>query len=160
MSGAGAPAAQAVDASELRLAIVAGRWHAQVSEALLAGACAAAADCGIPEPTVVRVPGAFELPLVAASLCGDHDAVVALGLVLRGGTPHFAYVCAATTDGLARVALDTGIPIGFGLLTCDTLEQALERAGLPGSREDKGREATVAALETALLLRTRSMPGD
>ena len=101
----------------------------------------------------MRVAGSFELPVVAAALARTHDAVVALGVVIRGGTPHFDYVCGATTDGLARVALDTGVPVGFGLLTCDTDEQAIDRAGLEGSREDKGREAAEAALSTALTLR-------
>jgi 6,7-dimethyl-8-ribityllumazine synthase len=103
---------------------------------------------------VVRVPGAFELPLAAKVLAGQrHDAVVALGVVIRGGTPHFDYVCRAATDGLARVALDTGVPVGFGVLTCDTEEQALDRCGLAESSEDKGQEAVMAAVETALLLR-------
>ena len=152
MSGHGAPAVVAIDASGVKLAIVATRWHAELTDALLAGALRAAQACGITDPTVVRVPGAFELPVVADALGANHDAVVALGLVIRGGTPHFEYVCAAATDGLTRVALDLGIPIGFGLLTCDTEEQARDRSGLPGSREDKGAEATLAALETALTL--------
>ena len=106
------------------------------------------------DPFVVRVSGSFELPVVAQALAKEgYDAVVALGVVIRGGTPHFEYVCSATTDGLSRVALDTGTPIGFGLLTCDTEEQALDRAGLEGSSEDKGYEATAAALGTALTMR-------
>ncbi len=99
------------------------------------------------------MPGAVELPIVAAALAARHDAVVALGVVIRGGTPHFDYVCQSVTQGLTEVALDTGIPVGFGVLTCDTVEQALDRAGLPSSAEDKGREATFAALETATVLR-------
>jgi 6,7-dimethyl-8-ribityllumazine synthase len=153
MSGAGAPPEVEIDASDLRLAIVATRWYGEITDALLNGALAAAKEAGIAEPSVVRVAGAFELPIVARALTTSHDAVVALGLVLRGDTPHFEYVCSAATDGLARIALDTGVPIGFGLLTCDTEHQARARAGLPGSVEDKGREATLAALETALLLR-------
>ena len=103
--------------------------------------------------SLLRVPGSFELPVVARALAaGGYDAVVALGVVIRGGTPHFDFVCSAATDGLSRVALDTGVPVGFGLLTCDTDEQALDRAGLPGSHEDKGYEATQAALATALVL--------
>jgi 6,7-dimethyl-8-ribityllumazine synthase len=125
-----------------------------VSDALLAGAERALADCKVADPAVIRVPGAFELPVMAKALASQrYDAVVALGVVIRGGTPHFDYVCQAATDGLARVSIDTGIPVGFGLLTCDTTEQALERSGLPGSSEDKGREAAMAAVETALLLR-------
>jgi 6,7-dimethyl-8-ribityllumazine synthase len=106
------------------------------------------------EPRLVRVPGSFELPVVAAALAASSDAVVALGVVIRGGTPHFDYVCRAATDGLVRAGLDSGVAVGFGLLTCDTEEQALDRAGLPGSREDKGAEAADAAVRTALLLRT------
>ncbi len=153
MSGHGSPQHLDFDAAHLRLAIVATRWYREITDGLLAGACAAARDCAITEPFVVRVAGAFELPLMVQALTASHDAVVALGLVLRGDTPHFEYVCAAATDGLARVALDTGVPIGFGLLTCDTEHQARARAGLPGSDEDKGREATLAAVETALTLR-------
>ena len=99
------------------------------------------------------MPGAFELPVVADACARQgYDAVVALGVVIRGGTPHFDYVCNAATDGLGRVALDHGVPVGFGLLTCDTEQQALDRAGLEGSVEDKGYEATAAALATARTL--------
>ncbi len=154
MSGTGAPDAQPFDAHTLRVAVVATRWHEQVTGALLDGALRALTDCGAADRVVVRVPGAFELPVAAKALTEQgHDAVVALGVVIRGGTPHFDYVCRAATDGLTRVALDAGVPVGFGLLTCDTEEQALERCGLPGSREDKGREAALAAMQTALLLR-------
>lgn len=154
MTGSGAPDPISLDAAGLRVAVVATRWYPEVTDALLAGALAAAADSGVQAPTVVRVPGAFELPITARALAARHDAVIALGLVLRGGTPHFEYVCSAATEGLARVALDTGVPVGFGLLTCDTEHQARDRAGLPGSRENKGQEAALAALETALLLRS------
>jgi 6,7-dimethyl-8-ribityllumazine synthase len=153
MSGAGAPAESVPDAAGLRLAVVATRWHAEITDALLAGCLRAAELAGAAEPTVVRVPGAVELPVVAAALAERHDAVVALGVVVRGGTPHFDYVCDAVTAGLTRVALDARVPIGFGVLTCDTYEQARARAGLPGSSEDKGREAALAALETAVTLR-------
>ncbi len=153
MSGGGAPQAAAVDAAGLRVAVVATRWHEQVTGAMLDSAVRTLGECGVVDPTVVRVPGAFELPLAAQAAAAGSDAVVCLGVVIRGGTPHFDYVCSAATDGLTRVALDTGVPVGFGLLTCDTEEQALERSGLPGSKEDKGREATLAALETALTLR-------
>ncbi|WP_106818012.1 6,7-dimethyl-8-ribityllumazine synthase [Janibacter massiliensis] len=153
MAGHGAPTMTVRDAGDLRVAIVASLWHDQVMDGLVAGARAALGEAGVEEPTLVRVAGSFELPVVAAALARTHDAVVALGVVIRGGTPHFDYVCGATTDGLARVALDTGVPVGFGLLTCDTDEQAIDRAGLEGSREDKGREAAEAALSTALTLR-------
>jgi 6,7-dimethyl-8-ribityllumazine synthase len=102
---------------------------------------------------VVRAPGAVELPVVAQALAERHDAVVALGVVIRGGTPHFEYVCDAVTAGLTRVALDTHTPVGNGVLTCDTEEQALARAGLPDSAEDKGRESVLAALDAARTLR-------
>jgi 6,7-dimethyl-8-ribityllumazine synthase len=137
----------------LRVAVVATQWHTEITDALLNGALEELARCGVANPTVVRVPGAFELPILAQKLAERHDAVVCLGLVLRGGTPHFDFVCNAATDGLTRVALDTGVPIGFGLLTCDTEEQARARSGLPGSQESKGAEAASAAVATALVLR-------
>jgi len=154
VSGAGAPDARPVDCHDLRVAVVAARWHEQVMDGLLAGARRALADYQVEEPAVVRVPGSFELPVVARALADrGYEAVVALGVVIRGGTPHFDYVCSAATDGLARVAVDSGVAVGFGLLTCDTDEQAVDRAGLEGSSEDKGYEATAAALVTAMTLR-------
>ena len=153
MSGEGRPAGGLVDAAGLRLAIAATRWHEEITGALLDRALAAAAACGVDGPTVVRVPGAVELPVVAAELATRHDAVACLGAVIRGGTPHFDYVCDAVTYGLTRVSLDTGTPVGNGVLTCDDVQQARERSGAEGSKEDKGWEATVAALETALVLR-------
>jgi 6,7-dimethyl-8-ribityllumazine synthase len=153
MSGAGAPKAGGIDGGGLRVAIVAAQWHAQVMDGLIAGAQRSLAAAGVTDVRLVRVPGSFELPLVAAKLAESVDAVVALGVVIRGGTPHFEYVCAAAADGLARVALDASTPVGFGLLTCDDEAQALDRAGLPGSSEDKGAEAAEAAVATALLLR-------
>ena len=122
--------------------------------ALVERAAAAAIACGIDDPLVLRVAGAVELPVVAAELARYNDAVVCVGAVIRGGTPHFEYVCDAVTAGLTRVALDAGTPVGNGVLTCDTIEDARDRCGLPGSREDKGWEAVVAALDTALLLRS------
>lgn len=152
MSGSGAPTADLSGARGLRVALVAASWHDTVMDALVAGAVRALDKAGAAYD-VIRVPGAFELPVVAKAAAADHDAVVALGVVIRGGTPHFDYVCSAATDGLTRVALDTGVPVGFGVLTCDDEAQALDRAGLPGSSEDKGREAVEAALLTALTLR-------
>jgi 6,7-dimethyl-8-ribityllumazine synthase len=153
VSGTGAPTLQ-VDGSGLRVAVVAARWHEQVMDGLLAGALRALAEAGVDEPVVVRVPGAFELPVAAARLAAaGHDAVVALGVVVRGGTPHFDHVCHAATSGLTQVAVSTGVPVGFGVLTCDDDAQALDRAGLPGSREDKGHEAATAAVATAVTLR-------
>ena len=154
MSGSGAPVAEPVDAAGLSLGIVATTWHAEITDALLDRAVAAARASGIPDPTVARVPGAIELPVVAQALTEGHDAVVALGVVIRGGTPHFEYVCDSVTAGLTRVALDARTPVGNGVLTCDTVESALDRCGLPGSHEDKGWEAVVAALDTALVLRS------
>jgi 6,7-dimethyl-8-ribityllumazine synthase len=154
VSGAGSPQERPLDGHGLRVAIVSARWHTEVSDGLLAGAERALVDCKITDSAVIRVPGAFELPVMAKALAAQrYDAVVALGVVIRGGTPHFEYVCQAAADGLARVAADTGVPVGFGLLTCDTTEQALDRCGGADSSEDKGREAAMAAVETALLLR-------
>ena len=152
MSGDGRPVLATVPAGGLRLGVVATRWHAQITDSLLERALAAAKECGVDAPTVVRVPGAIEIPVVAQELATSHHAVVALGVVVRGGTPHFQYVCDAVTAGLTRVTLDAAVPVGNGVLTCDTVEQALDRCGLPDSREDKGWEATVAALQTALVL--------
>jgi 6,7-dimethyl-8-ribityllumazine synthase len=155
MSGQGAPATGPVEgAGDLRVAIVASQWHAPVMAGLLDGARRALRDSGVRPVAELRVPGAFELPVAASRLAsGELDAIVALGVVIRGGTPHFDYVCAATTHGLTSVAVRTGVVIGFGVLTCDTEAQALERAGGPGSREDKGYEAAQAALLTAVALR-------
>lgn len=154
MSGAGAPDQQPVDCHDLRVAVVAASWHTEVMDGLLAGALRACADYSVTEPTVLRVPGAFELPVAASALAVEgYDVIVALGVVIRGGTPHFDFVCNAATDGLTRVAVDHRVPVGFGVLTCDTDDQALDRAGLTGSREDKGYEATSAALVTARTLR-------
>ncbi len=153
MSGAGAPDQSPIDASGLRVAVVAASWHNEVMDGLLAGAERALTAYQVPDARIVRVPGTFELPVVALALAQQgYDAVVALGVVVRGGTPHFDYVCNAATDGLTRVTLDTGVPVGFGVLTCDNDEQALDRAGLEGSKEDKGWEATSAALVTARTL--------
>lgn len=152
MSGEGRPGVQPVAARGMRVGIVAARWHSEVTDTLLARAVQAADDSGA-EATVVRVAGSLELPVVAQALARTHDAVVALGTVIRGETAHFDYVCDSVTAGLTRVALDESTPVGNGVLTCETLEQAIARSGLPGSKEDKGYEATIAALETALLLR-------
>jgi 6,7-dimethyl-8-ribityllumazine synthase len=154
VSGDGSPEDKPVDCSHLRVAVVASSWHQQVMDGLVAGAQEALQAYRVGSSELVRVPGAFELPVVTQALARQgYDAVVALGVVIRGGTPHFDYVCSAATDGLTRVALDTGTPVGFGLLTCDTEQQALDRAGLEGSVESKGYEATAAALLTALTLR-------
>ncbi|MCW2557356.1 MAG: 6,7-dimethyl-8-ribityllumazine synthase [Mycobacterium sp.] len=151
--GAGVPDLPRVDASGVTLAIVASTWHEQICNALLDGSLRVAKDSGVSEPTVVRVLGAIEIPVVAQALAKDHDAVVALGVVIRGQTPHFDYVCDAVTQGLTRVSLDSSKPVANGVLTTNDEKQALDRAGLPGSAEDKGAQAAAAALSTALTLR-------
>ena len=154
MSGEGSPGDRPFDCHDLRVAVVAASWHERVMSGLLEGALEALRRHQVESPVVVRVAGSFELPVVAGALAGQgFDAIIALGVVIRGGTPHFEYVCSAATEGLNRVALDHGVPVGFGLLTCDTEQQALDRAGLEGSKEDKGYEATSAALLTAVTLR-------
>jgi len=150
---AGVPEMPDLDASDLSLAVVASTWHETICDALLDGALRAAAAAGVADPTVVRVLGAIEIPVVAQALARTHDAVVALGVVIRGQTPHFDYVCDAVTQGLTRVSLDASTPVANGVLTTDTEDQALARAGLPDSSEDKGAQAAAAALSTALTLR-------
>ncbi|MGP3955004.1 6,7-dimethyl-8-ribityllumazine synthase [Nonomuraea sp. 3N208] len=152
MSGEGRPGVTAPDASGLTVGVVAAGWHAKITDQLVARAVQACDDSGA-RATVVRVPGSLEIPVVAQALARRCDAVVALGAVIRGETAHFDYVCDSVTSGLTRISLDEETPVGNGVLTCDTLDQALDRSGLPGSKEDKGYESAVAALETALLLR-------
>lgn len=152
MSGAGAPTLT-LDGRGLRVVVVAASWHTTVMDGLIAGARRALAAAHVEDVTLVRVPGSFELPVAAQRVAAHADAVVALGVVIRGGTPHFEYVCQAATWGLTEVALRTGVPVGFGVLTCDDEQQALDRAGLEGSHEDKGAEAAEAAVATVLALR-------
>jgi 6,7-dimethyl-8-ribityllumazine synthase len=153
MSGHGAPKTEAVDASGMSVVVVAGQWHDTITDGLIAGA-ARVLDAAGASWTLVRVPGSFELPVVTkTALDAGADAAVALGVIIRGGTPHFDFVSSAATDGLTRVALDTGKPVGFGVLTLDDEQQGLDRAGLAGSKEDKGAEAADAAIRTALVLR-------
>ncbi|MFG1926164.1 6,7-dimethyl-8-ribityllumazine synthase [Cryptosporangium sp. NPDC048952] len=153
MSGGGLADLGAVDAGGVRLGVVSTRWHPEIADRLLDRALATAALSGVTDVLTARVAGAVELPVVAQELAQRCDAVVALGVVVRGGTPHFEYVCDAVTAGLTRVALDAGTPVGNGVLTCDTEAQAHDRAGFENSAEDKGREATLAALDAALTLR-------
>jgi 6,7-dimethyl-8-ribityllumazine synthase len=143
----------ATEGAGLRVAIVAARWHDQVMTGLLDGARRGLADAGVAGVEVCRVPGTFELPVACATLADRYDALVALGVVIRGGTPHFDYVCQAATVGITEVTVRTGTPIGFGVLTCDDEAQAIDRAGLPGSAEDKGHEAATAAVATVVALR-------
>ena len=153
MSGEGSPDIQ-VDGTGLNVTIVAGHWHDVITNGMIAGARRVLEASGA-TITEVRVPGSFELPLACkAVLENGADAAVALGVIIRGGTPHFDFVSSAATDGLTRVALDTGKPVGFGVLTLDDEQQGLDRAGLPGSKEDKGAEAASAALATAVLLKS------
>lgn len=157
MSGAGSPEIQG-DGTGLNVVIVAGRWHDVITDGLIAGATRVLQASGA-QFTLVRVPGSFELPVACkVALENGADAVVALGVIIRGGTPHFEYVASAATDGLTRVALDTGKPVGFGVLTLDDEQQGLARAGLPGSKEDKGEEAAAAAIATARVLQQLCQP--
>ncbi|MBA4020748.1 MULTISPECIES: 6,7-dimethyl-8-ribityllumazine synthase [Mycobacteriales] len=156
MSGAGEPELELGDASKLQVAIVASQWHSTICESLLSGATTAAAKVGVDQPTIVRVAGAIELPVIVQALARNHDAVVALGVVIRGETPHFEYVCDAVTSGLTRVSLDESTPVGNGVLTTNNEQQALDRAGLPDSSEDKGAQAATAAIASALTLRALS----
>lgn len=151
MSGAGAPKLT-IDASDLQVAVIVTSWHTNITDGLLAGAERALKAAGNESYEIWRVPGAFELPLAAQkAIEAGAEVVVALGVVIQGDTPHFEYVCSSATDGLTRVQLDYGVPIGFGLLTVDTEQQGLDRAGLPNSREDKGAEAVEAAVMMAHL---------
>ncbi|HEX6968335.1 MAG TPA: 6,7-dimethyl-8-ribityllumazine synthase [Micromonosporaceae bacterium] len=153
MAGTGAPEQSVVDAAGLTVGVVAARWHGELVDHMVERAVAAARACGVTDITVARVAGSVELPVVAQALARRCDAVVALGVVVRGATAHFDYVCRSVTDGLTRVALDESTPVAHGVLTVDTVEQARDRAGLPDSAEDKGWSATVAALDAALAVR-------
>lgn len=158
MSGEGRPALVVPDGRGLRVAVAVAQWHREIADALLARALRVADEAGAAAPLVVPVSGSMELPVVVAQLATNHDAVVALGVVIRGGTPHFDYVCDAVTYGLTRVSLDAGVAIGNGVLTVDTVAQAVDRAGGPDAAEDKGGEAMAAALATAVTLRTLRAP--
>ncbi len=153
MAGFGEPGMSTVDAAGLRLGVVATRWHAGLVDQMLERALTAAKECGVTDVVAVRVAGSVELPVVAQALARQCDAVVALGVVIRGETAHFDYVCKSVTEGLTRVALDEGTPVAHGVLTVNNVEQAHDRAGLPDSAEDKGWSATVSALDAALTLR-------
>jgi 6,7-dimethyl-8-ribityllumazine synthase len=152
MAGSGKPSA-VISAPGMRVTVIAGSWHNTITDGLIAGAQRVLEAAGT-EHSLIRVPGAFELAVMAkVALESGAEAVVCLGVIIRGGTPHFEFVSNAATDGLTRVALDTGKPVGFGVLTLDDEAQGIDRAGLPGSREDKGAEAAAAAVATALELR-------
>ncbi|PRQ11929.1 6,7-dimethyl-8-ribityllumazine synthase [Corynebacterium sp. 13CS0277] len=152
MSGAGLPTLDTVDASGMTVGVVTALWNADICDRLHAHAVETARACGA-EVVEARVVGALELGVVAQELARRCDAVVACGCVIKGGTPHFDYVCLSVTNALTTIALETGTPVGNGVLTCTTHEQAVDRSGAPGAAEDKGAEATLAALHTALTLR-------
>ncbi len=156
MAGHGAPENAVPDATGLTLGIAVTSWNAELVDQMLARARVAAAEAKCAEPVVLRVAGAVELPIAAQALARRFDAVVALGVVVRGGTAHFEYVCKSVTEGLTRVALDESTPVAQGVLTVDDLGQAVARAGYPDSAEDKGYEAVVAALGAALAVRSLS----
>jgi 6,7-dimethyl-8-ribityllumazine synthase len=153
MAGFGDPHMLPVDASGLRLGIVGSRWHADLVDHMIERAQVAAKECGVTDVYVARVAGAVELPVVVQALARKCDAVIALGVVIKGETQHFEYVCDSVTAGLTRVALDEGTPVGHGVLTVHSLGQARDRAGLEDSIEDKGWATAVAVLDAALALR-------
>lgn len=136
------------DLSGKRIGIVSSQWHPEICDALVAGATRAIREAGIESVILRKVAGSFEIPLASQYLLDDGcDAVVTVGLVLRGETPHFDYVCQGVTQGVMDVMLSRGKPIGFGVLMCDDLDQARARSGIPGSKEDKGYDAAIAALD-------------
>ncbi len=152
MSVHGLPAIELPDVTGATVAVVTSHWNEEITARLHAEAVAAAKEAGA-EVTEVTVVGALEIPVVVQRLAQSHDTVVALGCVIKGGTPHFDYVCDSVTAGLTRIALDTSTPIGNGILTCNTQQQAIDRSGAPGSQENKGRDAMIAALHTYAVLR-------
>lgn len=154
MSGIGVPSQDlSPEFANYRVAVVAASWHDEIMVGLIDGSRRALAAANVKDFQVLRVPGSFEIPVVArAAAVAGFDVIVALGIVIRGGTPHFEYICQGVTYGITKVSTELGVPIGNGVLTCNTIEEALDRAGLPDSHEDKGFEATIAALSTAKVL--------
>jgi 6,7-dimethyl-8-ribityllumazine synthase len=153
MAGMGDPRLLTVEAAGLRLGIVGSKWHADLVDHMVERAQQAAKACGVDDVITARVAGSVELPVVAQALAQRCDAVVALGVVIRGETAHFDYVCDAVTAGLTRVSLDEQTPVAHGVLTVESLGQARDRAGLEDSIEDKGWQATVAVLDAVLAIR-------
>jgi 6,7-dimethyl-8-ribityllumazine synthase len=153
MAGQGIPDLEVVDAAGLTIGIAVSRWHEDLTMQMLDRGMEAAKACGVEHVTVARVAGSVELPVITQALARRYDAVVALGVVIRGDTAHFEHVCQAVTSGLTRVALDESTPVAHGVLTVDTVQQARDRAGFPDSPEDKGWHATIAALDAVLTLR-------
>lgn len=130
-----------------RVAVISSSWHRDICDDLINGATRALAEASVHKIKVIYVPGSFELPLAAQKSFEDgFDAVVVVGLVLKGETPHFDYVCQGVTQGVMDVQLKFSKPIGFGVLMCENLEQAIDRSGRPGSKEDKGYDSAIAAL--------------
>lgn len=157
MSSEGSPDQKQLDGSGLAIAIVAGTWHAEIAENLIASAINFCESSGA-RAEVIRVPGSFEVPLAAnAALDAGFDAVVALGVIIKGDTPHFDFVSSGVTHGLMDLMLTSKKPIGFGILTCENIEQTRLRSGLPGSTSDKGTEAASAALQMAILIKEISL---
>lgn len=155
MSGEGAPVISIPKVPGARVAIISSQWHMEICQSLVLGAQRACAEGEVDDLRVDWVPGSFELPLAAALLLDSgYDAAIVVGLVLRGETPHFDFVCQGVTHGVMDLTLKSKKPIGFGVLMCDTLEQAMARSGLPGSAEDKGFEAATAALQMLHLQRS------
>ena len=149
-----------LSAKDLRFAIIVGRFNSFITERLLAGALDALTRTGCPQENIeiVRVPGSWEMPVVAREVAKAkrHDAIIALGAVIRGDTPHFDYVAGETARGLAQVAVESGIPVGFGVLTCNTVQQAVDRAGAKSG--NKGFDAAMSAIEMANLMRRLRQP--
>ena len=148
------PSEKIFDIVEARVAVIAARWNGEITDGLLSGAIKALTRHGIVQNDIeiFRVPGAFELPLASqrAARTGRFSAVISLGCVIRGDTPHFDYVCSETTRGIGQVSLNENLPVAFGLLTTDNLEQSLERSG--DNSENKGEEAALTALEMLTML--------
>lgn len=153
MSGAGLPDVSVPDSTGVTVGLVTSHWNEEITGQLRREALAQAEEVGA-VVTDVTVVGALEIPVVVQQLARTHDAVVALGCVIRGGTPHFDYVCDSVTEGLTRIALDCETPVGNGVLTCNTEQQAIDRAGGEGAVENKGREAMAAALHTVAVLKS------
>jgi 6,7-dimethyl-8-ribityllumazine synthase len=158
MSGAGTPAGElsrilgSQSASGKRIAVVAASWHPDIVEAMVDRAVAELQRMGAAQIEIYRVPGSFEIPVMVANLVEKFDGFITLGLVLRGQTAHFEYVCSGVTQGIVEISVSSKKPIAFGVLMCETLEQAIDRSGVPGSAEDKGVECAQAVIATLIAI--------
>ncbi len=158
MSGAGTPAQElsrtlhSHSATGKKIAIVAASWHAEIVEAMVERAVSELERVGTSQISIYRVPGSFEIPVMVANLVEKFDGFITLGLVLRGETAHFEYVCSGVTQGIVEISLASKKPIAFGVLMCETLEQAINRSGAPGSSEDKGVECAQAVIATLIAI--------